>query len=326
MTKFEELGSHLPRILELIKAQETTRSIPRILGCSRTAFREFLWDHPELCTELRANYAARRSEVGRRNAQQVIQKRLSLPIEEQAALARERVARAVKGARVSAALAREKSRQKWAGLMPKVYELINAGQSVQEIADETGIDFSVIYDRLKIDPRRSELMTRLRQTRWEHLHSPEYRALHCELARKEMKDPEVIRKLSEATKKKWLDPSFRQAAVQVACANWERPEYRARMERLWNDPKHRAMLAAHIAEQRKDPVFIAACRNRDTSFMKDPEHLALMSEVMKKWWSTRDFWAWVDTFPPEKKKQILCAIHAGRATAATNWKRYKHDS
>lgn len=310
--KFAELESYLPRILELIKARETTKSISRILGCSKSTFMKFLRNHPELSTELRTNHAARRSEISHQCAQQATQKWLSLPAEEQAALTRERIIRARKGARISAVLAREKSRQKWVKFMPKIYELIGAGRSIQEIADELNIDFSVIYDHLKTDPRRAELMTRLRQTRWEHLHSPEYRTLHRKLASEEMKDVEVIRKLSEASKRNWEDSAFREAVIQGVRASWQRPEYRARMERLWNDPRHKARCSERMTQQRKDPAFIAAFKARDMSFFKDPKHLELMSEVMKKWWSDKDFWTWVDSFPPEKKRQILCAIHLGR--------------
>jgi hypothetical protein len=213
---------------------------------------------------------------------------------------------------MSAIIQHERAVQKWTALMPKVRDLIYAGKSVQETANELKLAYSYLIEYVKEDP---QLKARARQSWLEKMSSPEHRALLSRTGREraQNRSPEARQQAAERTRKCWQDPAFRENHVRKIRQKWQDPEYRANMERKWNDPNWRAKLSSSL---KGSTAFQASFATKDTSFRQDPAWRARVAENMKEEWKRRGFWTWIKSFDPEKRKRILQAIYA--------WKKKQH--
>jgi len=83
--------------------------------------------------------------------------------------------------------------------------------------------------------------------------------------------------IGERSKSTTQSPEFRAKMSQITQQAWQNPEYRERMiqaiRQVWRDPKYKEKMLPKIPQ-----------------------------------WD--DFWSWLDTFPPEKQKEIMRAMMA----------------
>jgi hypothetical protein len=295
--KYYEIGDHLSRIRELIEAGTAARDIPSLLGCGASSFFKWLKGQPDLLAVAKAFQRAKMKE-GKQQAD------LRLSAEEREA----RAAHQREVVRRTYERWRARSNKEWADLAPKVKSLIFSGETIVDVAVMTGINEKALGARIDADPQRDELREKLYENWLARINTPEHKALLSQNMSRRMEDPKAREHLSQVTKEQW-ECGVHDGHSEFMKELWKDPKFRAVLERHARSPERRMQSSERIKALWRDPAFVAAYLES----RKSPGLRAKLSESLKESWSHRDFWEWLNSFDPDKRAEILRAMHASNA-------------
>ena len=202
----------------------------------------------------------------------------------------------------------------------EIQRRLDAGETLRQIGRELGTCDGTVKSRLS--PQQIEQASRnfekfrhehakrkwenpdTRRRMIEHMQDryddPEYMAWQTERLQRLWDNPEHRRQQSERTQTTWEDPEFRRKNIEGRWSEEQRQEQSQRMRELINDPAVRL----RIQEWNSSPENLQRLRELNQT----PERRNQQSEFMKRYWSERDFWTWLRSFPEDKQKQILQAM------------------
>jgi hypothetical protein len=75
-------------------------------------------------------------------------------------------------------------------------------------------------------------------------------------------------------------------------------------------PEQRAKQSQYIKARWQDPEYQELQRQHAIKRWQDPQYRAQKMQYIQDRWNKTDFWQWLNTFPPEKQKEIIHAINA----------------
>lgn len=102
-----------------------------------------------------------------------------------------------------------------------------------------------------------EILARMSEATKKQWEDPDYRQRASEAAKERCADPEYRKRMSEAQKAVWTDPEYRQRMSEALKAAFDNPDYRQRMSEAmkdnWNDPEYRQKVTEAQREIGKQP-------------------------------------------------------------------------
>jgi hypothetical protein len=127
----------------------------------------------------------------------------------------------------------------------------------------------------KFTNEQREKCSEASKKRWE---TPEYR----EKMREAMEDPEYREKMSESNKKKWEDPEHRNKTIKAINSLENIEKMRERSRKTWENPEHRKNVSESIKKTWEDPEHREKVSKLIKDHHNDPEFKKKQGEKIRE--------------------------------------------